>query len=62
MLKNCLFLLKYPIMQILALGQIWNFQISSKNSFITPATGTTVIYGYIMELFSKRRWKLVSAL
>ena len=38
-LKNCLFLLKYHILAVLALGDIWNFQISSKNSFITSTAG-----------------------
>ena len=32
-LKNCLFLLKYPILAVLGLGEILNFQISSKKKF-----------------------------
>ena len=42
-LKNCLFLLKYPILAVLGLGEILNFQISSKKSFITSTTGPNPI-------------------
>ena len=38
-LKNCLFLFKYPILAVYALGEIQNFQNSSKKSFITSTTG-----------------------
>ena len=37
--ENCLFLIKYLIIAVLALGEIWNFQISSKKSFITSTLG-----------------------
>ena len=38
MLKNSSLLLKWPILAVLALGEISIFQISSKKSFITSTT------------------------
>ena len=38
LLNNCLFLFKYHILALMALGEIWNFQISSKKCFITSTT------------------------
>ena len=46
-LKNCLFLLKYPILAVLGLGEILNFQISSKKSFITSTTGPSLSFPMI---------------
>ena len=60
-LKNFLFLLKYPILAVLALGKIQNFQISSKKSFIILTTGRRKKYlgnvgKYFDEEFSVTRW------
>ena len=41
--KTVLFLLKYSIFAVLVLGEILNFQISSKKSFITSTTGPNPI-------------------
>ena len=47
-LKTFLFILKYPNLAVLALGEIKNFQISSKKSFKTSTT---------VKIFCKRQKK-----
>ena len=42
LLYNCLFLLKYHILGLMALGEILNFQISSKKSFLTSTTEVNI--------------------
>ena len=63
-LKNCLFLLKYHILAVLALGEIQNFQNSSIKSFITSTTGRNVlarmpinIIILLLQFYQKKRLK-----
>ena len=53
-LKNCSFLLKYPIIAVLASGEIQNFQISPKKSFITSTTVVGLIRRKLLLIFCFR--------